>query len=148
MLAPNNSSSWSNHTLIYVGDIGATVSQSFACFLDHHLLIGLQIRLGLIASSSAPLLFSFVSALSSLLSLYYLVSSLRTFCLLILLKRFRKICFTCLCESILITWADLNACAWIQVHVCSSTSARPVMKVFTRQRTDAGKTNKQPVCSW
>lgn len=54
MLAPNNSSSWSNQSLIYVGDFGTTASQN-ACFLD--LLIGLQIRLGLIAFSSTCLIF-------------------------------------------------------------------------------------------
>lgn len=60
MLAPNNYGSWGNHTLIYVGDFGTTVSQSFAYWLHHPVLKALQIRPGLTAFYSTPLLYSFV----------------------------------------------------------------------------------------
>lgn len=120
MLAPNNSGSWSNHTLIYVGDFGATVSQRLCLF------------------SRSP---SFKQACKS--DQAYQPSPLRhcfshLFCCFIpsflcsfqpqepLSPHFVRILCIVLCTCMR-AFADLNAC------VCehSSTSTRPALKLLT-----------------
>lgn len=100
MLAPNNSSSWSNQSLIYVGDFGASQN---ACFLD--LLIGLQIRLGLIAFSSTCLI-SFLHFLVLLLPQGSLSSHF-----------VQKIHRDLFLFAWLMAFADLNACTYRRARV-------------------------------
>lgn len=124
MLAPNNSSSWSNQTLIYVGDFATSASQSFACFLD--LLTGLQIRRGLIAFPSTPLLFSFVflPLLSSILwispasGFVFIVSFCPNAALVVFMCLTDSMCrFECMCKThghvSTPTWPVLRVALWL-----------------------------------
>lgn len=131
MLAPNNSGSWSNQTLIYVGDFATSASQSFACFLD--LLIGLQIRPGLIAFPTTPLLFSFVFVplLSSIL--WITPASGFVFYRLILSKR----CFSCfyvLDWQHSLIWRHVqNTRACVHPDVAGAESHTVVVQIHERQ---------------